>query len=193
MTGIIVALTGSRRTGTIRAEDGSYMGFSATTILGDFESLSLGDRVTFDADRNPPHQTAVRVFREPFSPGTHAATHGGCPDLRYAGFDQANNIRSYRFDAVCAGKSIRHCITVDLALLLQHHIGVQEAPALCLRKLATDLKDAPNSYRHQLADSDLQAFVTSRAAALERKKPKHFPATRRGSPQNGLSQERPAH
>lgn len=193
MTGIIVALAGTRRTGTIRAEDGSYMVFSAATVLGDFESLTLGDRVTFDADRSPSHQTAVRVFREPFSPGTYAATHGGCPDLRYAGFDQANNIRSYRFDAVSAGKSVRHCITVDLGLLLKHHIGVQEAPALCLRKLATDLKDAPNSGQHQLGDSDLEAFVTSRAAALDRKKPKHFPATRRGSPPNGLSQDRRAH
>jgi hypothetical protein len=153
----------------------------------------LGDRVTFDADRNSSHQIAVRVFREPFSPGTYAANHGGCPDLRYAGFDQADNIRSYRFDSVSAGKTVRHCITVDLGLLLKHRIGVQEAPALCLRKLATDLKDAPNSGRHQLGDTDLEAFVTSRAAALDRKKPKHFPAARRGSAPNGLSQDRRAH
>jgi hypothetical protein len=169
------------------------MVFSAATVLGDFESLTLGDRVTFDTDRNTSHHIAVRVFREPFSSGVSTAGHRGCPDLRYAGFDQANNIRSYRFDAVSSGHSVRHCVTVDLALFLKYHIGVQEAPALCLHKLATDLKDAPHSGPHQLGDNDLEAFAASRAASLDRKRPRHVPATRRGSPPNSPSNDRATH
>jgi cold shock CspA family protein len=188
MTGIIVALAGSSRTGTIRIEDGSFMVFSAASVLGDFESLTLGDRVSFDAERDRPHNIAVRVFREPFSVTASGGKHAGSPDLRYAGFDQANNIRSYRFDAISYGHSVRHCVTVDLALLLKYRIGVQEAPALCLHKLATDLSGALNSGPHQLGASELEAFASSRDAVLQRKKPK-FPA-RRGSPPPGSSQDR---
>lgn len=191
MTGIIVALAGSSRTGTIRVEDGSFMLFSAASVLGDFESLTLGDRVSFDSERDKSHHIAVRVFREPFSLGPPNGKHGGSPDLRYTGFDQANNVRSYRFDAISSGQSVRYCVTVDLALLLKYHIGVQEAPALCLHKLATDLRGAPNSGPHQLGDSELEAFASSRAAVLQRKRPKHL--TRRGSPPPGPSQDRGAH
>ncbi|MGE5568226.1 MAG: hypothetical protein ACM3S5_04230 [Rhodospirillales bacterium] len=184
MTGTIVALAADSRTGAIRMEDGSLLAFSGSAVLGDFDSLQIGDRVSFDAERDRSHYIAVRVFREPFSLG---GKHGAPPDLRYAGFDQENNLRVYRFDAISLGRSVRYCVTVDMTLLLKHHIGVQEAPALCLRKLATDLKSASASGRHRLDESDLEAFASSRAAALQRRKPKQAP--RRGSPPPGPFQD----
>jgi hypothetical protein len=188
VTGTIVGLAGNTRTGTIRSQDGSRPAFSAADVLGDFDTLAVGHLVSFDLDRARPHHTAVRVFREPFGASGPRNKPDASPDLRYAGFNQAENIRSYRFDAVACGHPVRQfVVTVDLALMLKHHIGVQEAPALCLRKLAADLKAFPDSGRHELDDGDLHAYASSRAAALERKKPRHSFAGRRGSPPPGPS------
>jgi hypothetical protein len=80
-----------------------------------------------------------------------------------------------------------------LALMLKHRIGVQEAPALCLRKLAADLKAFPDSGRHELDDGDLLAYASARAAALERKRPRHSFTGRRGSPAgSGRQSQQPA-
>lgn len=93
-------------------------------------------------------------------------------DLRYGGFQQTGNIRSYRFEAVTPGNPGHYSITVDIALLARHHVGIQEAPALCLRKLTAALKDPVGASRHELDEGDLLAFTSARAAALERKKPR---------------------
>ncbi|MGC9971649.1 MAG: hypothetical protein ABSE56_13790 [Bryobacteraceae bacterium] len=188
MTGTIVGLAGNTRTGTIRSQDGSRPGFSAADVLGDFDTLAVGHLVSFDLDRARPHHIAVRVFREPIGESWPGKKPDASPDLRYAGFNQAENIRSFRFDAVACGHPIRRfVVTVDLALMLKHHIGVQEAPALCLRKLAADLKAFPDSGRHELGNDDLLAYASSRAAAIERKKAKHSFAGRRGSAPPGPS------
>lgn len=181
MTGRIVGLIGSTRTGTIRSEDGGLLGFSADGVLGDFEKLAVGDLVSFDPDRSWPPRTAVRVFHEP-SGSRRPANEPDAPlDLRYAGFTQAENVRSYRFESVARGGSAQHfVVAVDLALMLKHHIGVQEAPTLCLRKLAADLKTLPDAGQHELGDEDLCAYASARAAAAEMSK--HHFAKRRGSP-----------
>lgn len=187
MTGTIVGLAGSVRTGTIRSREGSRLTFSAADVLGDYDTLAIGHLVSFDLDRVPPGHTAVRVFREPCggarTPGKKADAP---PDLRYAGFSQAGSIRSCGFDAVASGHPVQHfTVTVDLALLRKHRIGVQEAPALCLRKLAADLKVLPDQGPHELGDADLAAYVSSRAAVVERRRPRHSFAVRRGSPPPG--------
>lgn len=172
-----------------RSRDGSRLAFSAAGVLGDFDTLAVGHLVSFDPDRAQPHHTAVRVFREPFGAHGPGKKLDASPDLRYAGgFNQAEGIHSCCFDAVASGHPVQHFIvTVDLALLLKHHIGVQEAPALCLRKLATDLKALPDTGCHELDDDDLLAYASSRAAAIERKRPKHSFAVRRGLPPPGPS------
>lgn len=188
VTGTIVGLAGNTRTGTIRSQDGSRPGFAAADVLGDFDTLAVGHLVSFDFDRARPHHTAVRVFREPFGESVAGKKPDAPPDLRYAGFKQVANIRSFRFDAVACGHPIRgFVVKVDLALMLKHNIGVQEAPALCLRKLAADLKACPDSERHELGNDDLLAYASSRAAAIERKKAKHSFSGRRGSPPPGPS------
>lgn len=182
MTGIIVELARNRRTGIIRAQDGLRVLFSASAVRGSFETLAIGHRVRFDLDRACSPHNAVRVLREPAGPSIPTKARSG-PDLRYRGFDQAQNVRSYKFDAVQSGHATQHfVVTVDLALLLKHHIGVQEAPVLCLHKLVADLEGSPDSQWHELGDGDLLAYALSRIAAVRRKRAKAAFRGRRGSP-----------
>jgi hypothetical protein len=186
MTGTIVGLAASTRTGTIRSKDGSRLGFSAAGVLGDFDTLAVGHPVSFEVERALPHHTATRVFREPLGSGGPAKKPDGSMDLRYMGFQQAGNIRSYRFDALASGNAVQHfVVNVDLALMLKHRIGVQEAPSLCLRKLTADLRGVPGTGDHELDDGDLGSYASSRAAAVERKKPRHPFTGRRGPPPPG--------
>ena len=187
MTGRIVALAGNDRTGTIQSLDGSRIAFSAASVLGDFDTLAVGHTVSFDVERPQPHHTAVRVFREPFGPHGAGTKLDAPPDLRYTGFHQAEKVRCYCFDAVVPGSQAQHYrVEVDMALLLKHRVGVQEIPALCLRKLAADLRAIPESARHELGDAELLAYASSRAAAaVVRKKAKHCFAGRRGAPPPG--------
>jgi len=174
VTGTIVGLAAGSRTGTIRTEDGARFAFSSTAVLGDFDTLAVGHRVSFEVDRARPRDGPVTVFREPARASGPGKQAQALSDLRYAGFRQEANVRSYRFDAVGRGDPVRpFVVTVDMAFMMKHHISIQEAPALCLRKLAADLKDFPDSEEHHLGEGDLLAFATSRAAALEAKKAKH--------------------
>ena len=60
--------------------------------------------------------------------------------LRYMGFDQAKNIREYKFDGAAEGKTIAHfVVSADLALFVKHRVGLQEGPSLCLKRLSTNL------------------------------------------------------
>ena len=57
------------------------------------------------------------------------------------GFDQAKNIREYRFDGVGAGEAAKHfVVSADLALFIKYRVGLQEGPALCLKRLSADLE-----------------------------------------------------
>ena len=85
------------------------------------------------------------------------------------GFDQKQNRRAYRFDRVTKGEAtIRFVVTADMALFLKHHIGIQEGPVLCARKLSTDL-DTLRAGSHELTNDDLLAYANARAAAEARK------------------------
>ena len=88
--------------------------------------------------------------------------------LRYMGFDQAKNIREYRFDGI-AGDAIKHfVVSADLTLFTKHHIGMQEGPALCLQKLSADT-ETPEQLAYELTNDDLAAHVSARAALAEQK------------------------
>ncbi|MFB3777325.1 MAG: hypothetical protein ACE141_06925 [Bryobacteraceae bacterium] len=186
MTGTIVGLAASSRTGTIRSQDGARLSFSAAGVLGDFDALAVGHPVSFELERAPSRNTAVRVFREPLGTGGPAKKPDGSVDLRYVGFEQAGSIRSYRFDALASGHVVQQfVVNVDLTLMRKYCIGVQEAPALCLRKLAADLRTVPGAGPHELDSNDLVSYASSRAAAAERRKPRHSMIGRRGPPPPG--------
>ncbi|MCU1337767.1 MAG: hypothetical protein JWO19_3348 [Bryobacterales bacterium] len=180
MTGRIAGLAASTRTGTIRGEDGSHFVFCGAAVLGDFASLAVGHRVSFVIVRGS--YTALNVFGEPLRASASGKKRVEAPDLRYTGFHQSDNVRTYSFAELTSFQSAQHCVTVDVALLLKHHIAVQEGPELCLHKLMSDLKDFPESIRHHFGDEDLLALVASRAEALARRRLKRPAAGRRGSP-----------
>ncbi|HEY1337168.1 MAG TPA: hypothetical protein VGF59_06635 [Bryobacteraceae bacterium] len=86
-------------------------------------------------------------------------------ELRYMGFEQRQNARAYRFDGIKKGGPVRHfVVTVDLALFLAHHVGIQEGPTLCARKLAAELETCGDG-EHALTEADLEAYASARAAA----------------------------
>ena len=89
--------------------------------------------------------------------------------LRYMGFDQEKNIREYMFDGLAAGETAKHfVVNADLTLFVRYHVGLQEGPALCLKKLSADLEGL-QQLPHELTSGDLNAHVLARAAAAERK------------------------
>jgi hypothetical protein len=89
--------------------------------------------------------------------------------LRYMGFDQAKNIREYKFDGAAEGKTIAHfVVSADLALFVKHHVGLQEGPSLCLKRLSTNLETL-QPVPHELTRGDLADHVSAQAAAAERK------------------------
>lgn len=101
------------------------------------------------------------------------------------GFDQARNTRVYKFDCKGADKSIvRHVVSADMVLFLQHHIGIQEGPALCAQKLTADA-EAHEKRDHVLTNEDLLAYVALRTAAELRKASVRRPGPKRRKPEPG--------
>ena len=90
-------------------------------------------------------------------------------ELRYMGFEQTSTSRVYNFDSIIAGKpATRYAVSVEMALFLKHHIGIQEGPALCARKLtAGGVEEIPSD--HELTNDDLLAYADERAATEARK------------------------
>jgi hypothetical protein len=87
------------------------------------------------------------------------------------GFDQARNIRSYRFDRIGHGETTRRfVVAVDLGLFLKHHVGVQEGPSLCFHKLSGEgTPDLVAQEAQELTNDDLVAYVSAKTLADERK------------------------
>jgi hypothetical protein len=107
---------------------------------------------------------------------------GEVMQLRYMGFEQAKAVRVYRFDRIEERvPTVRYTVTADLALFLKHHIGIQEGPALCARKLTSDL-EGTEQCEHILTNDDLLAYVTARADADARKAAARKPGVRRRAP-----------
>jgi hypothetical protein len=96
-------------------------------------------------------------------------------ELRYLGFSQLQNARAYRFNVTEAGHATRELIvTVDLGLFQVHHVGIQEGPNLCAKKLAADLEGCSEATQamagsHELTGEDLRAYASARDAEEARK------------------------
>ncbi len=181
LTGTILAIASGERAGTIKTADGSRLPFTATEVVGDFDPLAIGHRVSFEIEHDGAGRRAIRVFHEPVRRTVPSNKPDGGPDLRYGGFLNTANVRVYHFNVLTLGQSVEHSITIDLRLLLKHHVGIQELPGLCATKLAADLKTRPEALTHQLGDDDLCQFTAVRAAAIERKAAaKHSFKIRRG-------------
>jgi len=86
-------------------------------------------------------------------------------EIRYLGFDQKMNTRTYRFKGVVGrDPALYFLVNADISLFLLHRIGIQEGPSLCAKKLASDLLN-PAADSHELTSDDLRAYVNARALA----------------------------
>jgi hypothetical protein len=101
--------------------------------------------------------------------------------VRYVGFDQQQNARSYRFEVTEEGRATRRfTVNADLALFLAHRVNIQEGPTLAARKLTAGLQgDADGA--HELTAEDLRSYVTARSLhealrAERRKSPQRHPS-----------------
>jgi cold shock CspA family protein len=136
MTGSIKNLNSVNRSGFIKAEDGKAVYFAASAVWEhDYPSLTVGKAVSFDLlDGQRPKAINVHLYEggrvqlQPKKPN-------GPVELRFVGFEQANSIRTFHFQAIVAGKETReYSVTADVTLFGKHRIGIQEGPALWLAR-----------------------------------------------------------
>jgi hypothetical protein len=103
-------------------------------------------------------------------------------ELRYQGFDQAQNARVYRFDLIVKDRvTTRLEVIADLSLFRTYHVAIQEGPSLCAQKLTADLLISPDG-THELTIDDLRAYADARAAEEARKQLARKSGPRRPKP-----------
>jgi hypothetical protein len=108
-------------------------------------------------------------------------------EVRYLGFDQQQNARSYRFDVVEKGQPPRRFIvTADISLFHSAGVVIQEGPGLSASKLLADLeKDFAGT--HELTADDLRAYVDARSSADAKRAEMRKTPRRRPTPVDGRS------
>jgi cold shock CspA family protein len=171
MTGSIKNLNPVNRSGFINAENGQTVYFAASAVWEhDYPFLTVGQAVSFDLlDGQKPKAINVHLYEgrrvqlQPKKPD-------GPPELRFVGFDHANSIRTFHFQAFIAGKETRdYSVTADVTLFGKYHVGIQEGPALCSRVVLAELatpftETAPLA----LTEKDILAHVESRRVPKRR-------------------------
>lgn len=145
MTGRIKALGRGNGSGVIRAENGRTVPFDSSALLAyDVGCLAEGLLVTFDMEGGyGPRAVNVCVHKEhvarrPALSGQHTAC------LRYLGFEQAQNVRAYRFERLLPGEETTTLlVSADMTLFARYHVALQEGPGLCLHLLLAAEPDSP--------------------------------------------------
>jgi len=137
MRGRIKVLNARSSEGVIQADNGDSICFDFSAVLAyDVACLAVGRLVSFDlAGRDG--SSAVNVCLHRIQPFPERAPQR--PAVRYVGFEQAEGIRSYKFERTSPGEEMKTLVvTTDVALLARHRVLLQEGPGLCLRLLETE-------------------------------------------------------
>jgi hypothetical protein len=92
--------------------------------------------------------------------------------LRYFGFDQRENTRSYVFQYIIPGAKPRPIVvSAEIPLLVKYHVRIQDGPALCLHMLMAEVQGFDFSQigtlRRLLTVQDLLVFVASHPQPTE--------------------------
>jgi len=122
----------SNRSGFIYAENGQTVYFTNAAVWEhDFPFLTIGQPVSFELQPGDwPRASNVHLF-ERHAPHVPEKAPGPV-QLRYVGFDQANSVRTFRFQAVVSGEQTRdYVVKADVKLFQKYRVGIQEGPALC--------------------------------------------------------------
>jgi hypothetical protein len=91
---------------------------------------------------------------------------GALSSLRYSGFDQRDNTRHYVFQYCVPGEKARSIVvSAEIPLLVQHHVRIQDGPALCLHALTLAVQGFDPSQiglpPRVLTAKDLVAYLAS--------------------------------
>src|SRR5579862_6250206 len=167
MTGRIENLTTASQPGRIQAENGQSVSFSTLAVWEyDLPALGIGRAVNFELkDGEPDVATNVRVVPEghatPQVPERRVALQ-----LRYAGFDQAKDVRSYLFQVLPPTEDQKLIVVnAEMSLFVKHRIRIQDGPSLCLHALT----GAPEPLQiHALCEQDILDYIAARPVPVKR-------------------------
>jgi hypothetical protein len=166
VTGRIEAISTDHAAGSIRAEDGVKVSFRVSEVTsGDPSSMAVGQLVTFDMERGKsPRAFNIRVDKHHYKGHEKDKLWQA---IRYMGFEQAGNVRTYNFERlVPRGEAVKAIVSADLSLFLKYHVGIQDGPMLCLRLVMAELDDSSalglSPFRRCLTDHDMQCHLASR-------------------------------
>jgi cold shock CspA family protein len=164
MTGRIKTWNFGRASGLIEAENGVRVPFELAAVLAyDVAHLSVGQLVTFIMPEGMDRKaSSICLQKTAASPSHLTVRKEGV--FRYDGFDQANAVRTFRYQRTFTGETPElFTVSTDLALLAKHHITFQEVPALCLRLLTLGVEDdGVTMYQRALTEQDMLSHIASR-------------------------------
>ena len=174
MTGRIAELATPDKLGRIVMSSGtSRFHFSYHHLIGIPECLTTGQLVSFELERGSPE---VAVSVRPKGEGESSAEDRYNPrEIRYLGFEQTDNIRSYKFQAWNPHEENQEAIvTVDIVLFRRHGIGIQEGPAISLELVKAAFLESGETkasvWRRALTDDEMHAYLASQPASRKSRK-----------------------
>jgi len=173
MTGRIEILAAAGKPGLITSNSGaSRFHYSYRLPLGRIDGLAKGRLVTFELDKGSAEMAVSVCPKEP-GPPSPGEQHVFQREIRYSGFEQTNNIRTYRFQAWQTGEENQEAIvTVDLTLFRKHGITLQEGPALCLRLVQDELQQTGAGevvWKRALTDKEMLTHLAIRATRTKKR------------------------
>jgi hypothetical protein len=168
VTGRIEILAAVDRPGLITCNSGpSRFHYTYRSPLGGIDGLAEGQLVTFELEKGSPLMAISVCVKETGDQSPSAR------EVRYRGFEQTNNVRSYKFQTWQAGEENQEAIvTVDLALFRRHGITLQEGPALCLRLVQAEMQQPGSSapvWKRALTDQEMLTHVALRATKTKKR------------------------
>jgi hypothetical protein len=173
MTGRIEVLATLDKPGRITTNSGaSRFHYAYRLPLGKMDGLTTGRLVTFELEKGSP-EMAVGVCPKELSESSPGVQNGR-REVRYEGFEQTKNIRTYKFQAWRTGEENQGAVvTVDIALFRRHGIGIQEGPGLCLRFLESELQEPSrgetSAWKWTLGDREMLAYLACRPASNKKR------------------------
>lgn len=165
MTGRIEKLATAENAGCITTNSGPVQfRFTYQKAAAATERLTVGQLVSFELEKGTT-ESAVEVRRKK-SVDIGADDGKTAREIRYQGFEQTGNVRSYQFQAWRSGEENQDVIvTVDLALFRKHRIGIQEGPGICLRLVKAEFEESvsvdPIVWRRALSDKEMVDYLSS--------------------------------
>ena len=106
-------------------------------------------------------------------------------EVRYLGFAQRQNERSYEFLIMEKGDPSGHfTVTADLPLFHTYGVPIQDGPSLCAAKLMADL-ESESTGAHELTADDLLSFIHARTEAEAKRAATHKTPRRHTAPAEG--------